>query len=218
MSTPGTTVPAPVRRRVKKRILIPSFLLGLILAVFLWAYIRGTWADTQVRNPKTAADGIITQLYRTPEDKIQVRCAVIVEAPPEKVWEVVTDYDDHPKFLPYVSEVRVTGKEGSKWHLVGRAHSSLWGDWAFEADVVQKEDPRKGDYRAFWEEHGEDILTNRGEWTVSAAGEGKSLVVYSLQLEVRKYPSFLARNILLDRLPLIVKGLRDEVQRRQSGS
>src|SRR5947209_2458559 len=108
MSTPGTpdTAPAPPpppRRRIRKRILIPAILLGLALIVFLWAYIRGTWADTEVRNPRTADEGPITQLYRAPapDGGIHVRCAIIVEARPRDVWAGVTDYVHHPEFLPY---------------------------------------------------------------------------------------------------------------------
>src|SRR5437870_5688072 len=157
MSTPA---PAPGRRRVKKRILIPVIVLGLVIAFFLWAYVRGTWADTEARNPQTSAEGPITQLFRTPQGDVQVRCAIVIDAPAAKVWAVVRDYANHPRFIPYVSAMAVEPKEGDRVHLSGTAHSRLWGDWPFEVNVDHKTVPDK-EYVASWDEHSADLAVNR---------------------------------------------------------
>ena len=59
MSAP---TPTPGRRRVKKRVLVPLVLLGLVLALVVWGYVRGTWADSAVRNPQTPGEGAVVQL------------------------------------------------------------------------------------------------------------------------------------------------------------
>jgi hypothetical protein len=216
MSTPAPVPPAPAtRRRVKKRVLIPLILLGIVLLAFVWLYIRGTWADTEVRDPKTTAEGPVTQLYYAPPAGTSVRCAVLVDAAPHEVWAVVTDYDKHSDFLPYVSEM-ASAKNGANVSLVGRAHSSLWGDWDIKVLVTHREEPDKGEFAAFWDEPADDeTRVNRGGWQVSGKGDGKTLIVYNLQLEVSRYPDFLVRNILLDRVPKVVAGMRDEVLRRK---
>src|SRR5207253_503209 len=105
MSNPTPDSTTPPRRRVKKRILVPAIVLGLLLLFVVVVYVRGNWAASEVHNPQTAAEGTLTQLYRTPEGVTQVRCAIVVDAPIEKVWAVVRDYGNHGKFLPHFSEI-----------------------------------------------------------------------------------------------------------------
>jgi uncharacterized membrane protein len=212
----NTPAPAPARRRVKKRILIPVILLGLVLVFLLWVYVRGTWADTVARDPQTSSEDTVTQLFRTPQGEVQIRCAVAVEAPAAEVWAVIRDYANHPRFLPYVSAMEVQGKEGDRVYLTGTAHSRLWGDRSFAVYVDHKKISDK-EYVASWDESSEDMPVDRGSWRLTATGPNQTLVVYALQVEAAGYPNFFVRNLLLDRLHKVVSGLRDEVKRRQEG-
>jgi uncharacterized membrane protein len=210
----SAAAPTPAHRRVKKRILLPVIVLGLVLVLLLWLYLRGTWADTELHNPRVSAEGPVTQLYRTPEDNVQVRCAILIDAPVVTVWTVVRDYGNHPRFLPYISVMEVDPGEGDRVHLTGIAHSRLWGDWPFDAHVDHKKVSDK-EYVASWDEPGEGFAANRGSWTVTAFSPNQTLVVYALQIEPAGYPSFFVRNVLRDRMHKVVTALRDEVQRRQ---
>lgn len=211
----STSPPAPVRRRVRKRILIPVILLALVVALFFMAYVRGTWADDEVHNPQTTAEGTVTQLYRTPAGDVQVRCASLVDAPASEVWDVIRDYANHPRFLPHVSAVEAEEKEGGRVLLRAVAHSRVWGDWPFTINVDHKQ-VSDTEYLANWDEPGGELKVNRGSWTVTAIGEGQTLVVLALQVDVG-YPQFLVRNVLMNRLDNVVSGLRDEVHRRRAG-
>jgi ribosome-associated toxin RatA of RatAB toxin-antitoxin module len=189
--------------------------LGLLLVLFGLAYLRGTWASPVARNPETSAEGTITQLYRTPQGDTQVRCAILVDAPAEKVWAVVRDYGNHPSFLPYVSEMTVGPGVGERVHLVGIAHSRIWGDWPFDVHMDHKKVSDK-EYVANWDEPSETMTVNRGGWALTATGPQQTLVVFSLQVEAVGYPNFFVRNVVMDRLYRLVSALRDEVNRRQA--
>jgi uncharacterized membrane protein len=214
MSTPATT---PDRRRVKKRLLIPAIVLVVLVVLLLWAYLRGTWADTVARNPQTSAEGTVTQLYRTPQGEVQVRCAIVIDAPVARVWAVVHDYASHPRFLPYVSALEVQPKEGDRVYLTGSAHSRLWGDWPFAMHMNHKMDADKK-YTASWDESGDTLTVNRGSWALTAVNPRQTLVVLTIQWEAPGYASFFIHNLLLDRLPKMLYGLRDEVNRREEGA
>jgi uncharacterized protein YndB with AHSA1/START domain len=213
----STVTPVPGRRRVKKRLLIPVLVLGLLLVLLAWLYLRGTWADTTARDPQSAAAGPITQLYRTPEGDVVVRSAIRFDAPPAKVWEVIQDYPSHPQFLPYVSAMEARPEAGGRVYVTGTVHSRLWGDWPFAAYVDHKK-ISDGEFVATWDEPGEGLAVNRGSWMVRAVERDKTLVVYTLQAETARYPNFFVRNLLLNRLGALLSGLRDEVNRRQAGS
>lgn len=214
MSIPSTVVPN--RRRVRKRIFIPIIVLGLVLGLLIWLYVRGTWADTEVRNPQTTTEGTVSQLYRTPEGDVQVRCAILVDAMAAKVWAVVRDYTNHPRFLPYISATEVQPRGDNGVYLSGIAHSRLWGDWPFAMVITHEEQPGQ-EYTAKWDYPTPTLLVNRGGWTLTPKGPNQTQVVYTLQWEVKYYPNFFVRNLLLDRLHQVLKGLRDEVYRRQEG-
>jgi ribosome-associated toxin RatA of RatAB toxin-antitoxin module len=209
-----TATPVPGKRRVRKRILIPALLVGFFLLVLVVLVVRGSWADEQERNPATVAQGTITQLYRTPEGKTPVRCAIVVPASASFAWQVVTDYENHARFMPYVSQLSSRELKDGRTHIEGVAHSRIWGDWPFQSTVSHEE---KGQtYRAWWEESDHFLAVNRGSWQVSSTKDGESLVVFSLEIEVAGYPNFLIRNILMDRLHTVLQALREEVQRRKA--
>jgi uncharacterized membrane protein len=214
MATSPTAPATTARRRVKKRILIPVLLLVLVLIFFGWLYVRGTWADGILYYPDESKDGVVTQLYRLSDDRTQVRCAAVVDFPMQKVWQVVSDHSNHDKFMPYVSEVNVVPKPDGRLFVTGTACSSLWGDWPFQVHVTHHERP---DARvAAWDEPSGDTTVNRGSWVVSRLGKDTTLLVYSLEIEIRPYPTFLIRNLLMDRMHKVVDGVREEVRRRNS--
>src|SRR5258708_2232729 len=94
----------PQKRRVRKRIWIPSLLLALLVLGGGWAWWRGTNAETVERNPTSVADGAVTQLL-TLDGRTFIRSAIVVTAAPLEVWKIVTDYDSHPKFIRYMGEL-----------------------------------------------------------------------------------------------------------------
>jgi ribosome-associated toxin RatA of RatAB toxin-antitoxin module len=206
------------KRRVRKRLLIPSVLLALMALSVIWLWWRGTFADTQERNPASATDGPVTQLL-TKDGRTFVRAAVVVDAAPAAVWQVVTDYNNHPKFLPYIAELSSQKTGDGRMRLIGVARTHVWVDWPFEIDVRHTEDPEQGAYVAAWhEENKNEFKVNRGDWTVNPHGAGQTLLIFTKQSELSGYPNFLIRNILMNRVGALMRGMRDEVAVRRRGA
>ncbi len=214
MSATDTSPPAPPKR-LRKRLWIPSVLLLLLVLVGVGFYVRGTWADTQPRDPASVAEGTVTQLLRQPDGAVVVRCAIRIAATPKQVWGVVTDYNTHSDLIPYASKVSGTHEIDGRWRVAGIAHSRIWGDWPFETRVTHVEDQAKQEYRTAWDEENDGLIAvNRGGWKLSPAGDGETLLVYTLQVEVPQYPAFVLRNIVMDRLHSVLKAVRVETLRR----
>lgn len=204
-----STAPAPPqpRRRVRKRWLIPSILLGLIAIAVIVIIVRGSWADSEPRDPKSASEGIICRLYQPPKDDWQVRCSMVLDYPPEKVWGVITDYDNFADIFPTLKSCKVDSRGKGRAQLTGVARSML-GDWPF--DIVVHEEVEAGKkYHVHWEGDSGDVQRIKGSWTVTPSGEGKTLLVYASHVEIKRYPDWSVVNALLLRQPQVMQAVAD---------
>ena len=91
MSTEPTSPDLPPRR-LRKRFFVPAVVLGVLILVVLGLYVRGTWANPVADDPTSSAAGARVQLYLAPDGKKQVRCAEVLDWPPEDVWAVISDH------------------------------------------------------------------------------------------------------------------------------
>src|SRR5438045_3888145 len=106
----------PPATRLRKRIVIPTLFIAVVSAFLTWGIIRGNWTDPQPRNPSSAADNVVTQLLRTTEGRKQLRAAIIVSAPPERIWKVVTDYDHFSDVFPNIGTSKGVRDPDGRWH------------------------------------------------------------------------------------------------------
>jgi uncharacterized protein YndB with AHSA1/START domain len=200
------TAPAAPRRRWTR---IPQALLLAGLVLVGWLYVRGTWADAEERNPARVEDGPLAHLHRTADGRTEVRAAVLLAAPPERVWAVVTDYERYPEWLPYLTGTAVTRDENGV-RLAGKARSMLAGYWDFLIDVRESADD--GRRTAAWDHPHDKLRVNRGAWTVTDAGDGKTLLALTLDAEVADAPAFLLRNVFRHRLKQVMRAAASRLE------
>lgn len=216
MTSDAGTQPQPQKRRVRKRILIPGVLLLGVAITFAWLYWHGTNAETAERNPSSAGEAPVTQLLNQ-DNRIFVRSAIVIDAAPADVWRVVSDYESHPKFMPYIAHLTSQKLPDGRTRLTGVATTHFTVDWPFEIDVTHVENATQGEYSSSWHEKDKsDFTVNRGGWTVKPHGAKQTLLVFAKQAEMPRYPNFLIRNILMNRLGDLVSAVRDEVKQRGS--
>ena len=202
----------PPGSRLRKRIIIPTVLIVVVMALLLWGIIRGNWTDAESRNPSSATDSVVTQLLRTTEGRKQIRAAVIVSAPPERVWKVVTDYDHFSDVFPNVSTSQGVRDPDGRWHVTGEVRSIV-GHWPMDIHVRHEESTAKS--VASWDEPNEAWKINRGSWVVTPHGTGETLLEYNLELKVSPFPDFVVRAVLLGQLKPVMRAVANRVERDQ---
>jgi hypothetical protein len=123
---------------------------------------------------------------------------------------VVTDYAHYDDFLPYLADIEVEPRTGGGCRMSGRARSAFRGWWDFSLTVrVDRSSPI---WRAYWEEAGDsEVQVNRGGWAVSEKGPDQTLLVLTLEAEVRGTPTFILRNTFLQRLPRVMSAVGERL-------
>jgi ribosome-associated toxin RatA of RatAB toxin-antitoxin module len=198
-------------------VLVPAALVLAAAVALGIIYLRGTWADTEPRDPASAADGPVSQIYLDKGGRKEVRCAVLLPYALDDVWDVLTDYAKYDRMLPYLADVTAEKKGDDEWLMKGRAKSAFRGYWPFQITIREAKGPDGG--RIWWDEHSADgeVLLNRGGWELRKRGDSETLVVLTLEAEVQSTPTFLLRSFFRHRFKEVMRAVEREVQRRKQG-
>lgn len=101
---------------------------------------------------------------------------IIVNAPIEKVFDVITQYERYPEFLSEVKGIRTENRKGNTV------------DVHYKVDVVKtisysirvtEERPTRMSWSYI---KGEFMKDNQGSWVLEPAGEGKTKATYTVEM------------------------------------
>jgi ribosome-associated toxin RatA of RatAB toxin-antitoxin module len=102
--------------------------------------------------------------------------SIVINAPIEKVFDVITNYDRYAEFLPEVKEVRTSNRKGNEV------------DVHYKVDVVKtirytirakEERPTRMSW-SFVE--GEVMKDNKGGWVLESEGDNRTKATYTVEM------------------------------------
>ncbi len=102
--------------------------------------------------------------------------SIIINAPPEKVFDVITQYERYAEFLPEVKEVRVSERKGSEV----KVHYKVDVVKTIRYTILVREERPKRMSWTFVE--GEVMKDNKGSWVLEPEGEGKTRATYTVEM------------------------------------
>ena len=103
-------------------------------------------------------------------------CQIVIDVPPDRVFDVICDYERYPEFLPWITEARVLSRENN----VVRVH--------FELELVMRvaytlEITEQRSSHVEWKlEDARLILLNNGHWDLKPRDDGGTDVTYGLEV------------------------------------
>lgn len=101
---------------------------------------------------------------------------IVINAPVEKVFDVITQYERYPEFLPEVKEVRAANRQGNTLELHYKVEVMKTVRYSIR---VTEERPR----RMVWTFiEGEVMKDNKGSWVLEPEGEGKTRATYTVEM------------------------------------
>ena len=198
-----------LRRRVARAALVASFLLAS--SVFQAGGARA--ADFELSPDEFERVNRGETVIRASLDSAQrggtVRAALLIDAPPDVVFQAMTRCDDAMQYVPHLRACRVLPQSvASNTHLVEHEIDFGWYAprlrYVFRADMV-------ADRSITFRQVRGDFKTNEGVWEFEPqpGNGGRTLLRYRVEIDPPAYiPSWLARSIFKRDLPRMLTQLR----------
>jgi coenzyme Q-binding protein COQ10 len=101
---------------------------------------------------------------------------IVINAPVEKVFDIITQYEKYKEFLPEVKEVRTSSRQGNEVTVHYKVDVMKTIQYSIR---VREERPTKMSW-SFIE--GEFMKDNKGSWVLESAGEGKTKATYTVEM------------------------------------
>ncbi|MCA3016461.1 MAG: SRPBCC family protein [Myxococcaceae bacterium] len=133
--------------------------------------------------------------------------SIVFNAPMEKCFEVISDYERYPEFLPEVRKIRTSNRKGNEV------------DVQYEAEVVKvikytvhmrEEKPSRVAWTFI---DGEFMKDNRGGWVLEDGGNGTTKATYSIEVTVGPLVPKTILNALVDsQLPRLLENFKKRIE------
>jgi ribosome-associated toxin RatA of RatAB toxin-antitoxin module len=132
-----------------------------------------------------------------------------IDATPDKVMAVITDFEAYPSFLPEMEEARILSQGEGTWDV--RFSVKVVRRFSYTLRLV-KESPT----RVRWTLLEGSFKVNNGGWDLEPLDDGqRTRAVYTIDLQVGMFvPGNILRSLVERSLPDTVTRFKEETQRR----
>lgn len=132
---------------------------------------------------------------------------ILIRAPAEKCYAVITDYKKYPQFLTRLKEVEVKKKRGNSCEVT--YHLRLIMEITYT--LMMKGRPFTGVEWSFVS--GNIMKDNHGFWELKEVKKGQTRVIYNLEVELGLFvPSAIAKMLLEQSLPEMLAAFKKRIE------
>lgn len=162
-----------------------------------------------------------------PESNIrEVKAETIIEAPIDRIWDVLADVDSYSAFMPYLIEAREVPREpGEKRGRLEyfRVNPPLVSQRDYIIKIEAKQDREKGHYVRSWSAAPDAGVSRRGDsirldicdgsWTLEKLEGSKTKVTYWVYTDpAGSIPGWLANQANTRSVPDVLQAVRNRAQ------
>ncbi|NTW55992.1 MAG: cyclase [Chlorobiaceae bacterium] len=195
-------------------------LIGLLPAILLTvAYPQPVFSETAAvydasvqEKARLVGGEVIVALSSLDDGVTGVTGHIYVAAPPQEVWQAITDYDNHKNFVPNVLDSGVIADNGTEKIMFEKGKS---GVFLFQKKVYTKMkvwgDRLK---HLYFEQIDGDFKVYRGEWILDENRQGKgTFLTYRAQVKPDFFaPQFAVRNVQERDCPLMMLAMKKQAE------
>ncbi len=158
----------------------------------------------------TVKEEVALQEIETAEGREGVLAKIMIPAPLEVVWAVITDYEKLSDFIPDMKLSKVIGKKDSEVILRQQGESRFLM-FHFNVEVIIKLTEQRYHNIGFNLVSG-DFDYFEGEWKTEPIGDKETMLIYTLIAHPKFYaPKWAVRYMLKRDIPVRLKALRERI-------
>ena len=126
----------------------------------------------------------------------------------EKVFKVLSDLESYPEFMTGVENVEVVERSGD--NVKSRYDLNMIKKFSYTLDHKLE-----GPDRISWTLDSGDLLSKSdGSWELKDAGNGKTEVTYSINVEFKvKVPGMISKKLVSSNLPSMMKAVQKKAKK-----
>ena len=139
--------------------------------------------------------------------------SITINVPAEHLFELITDYESYPEFIPETLGVEVLKRTKNK------KDGSRVSEVKFDIKVIKQVDytlrlTEEPNERVSWElVEGRVFKTNNGSWDLKAAGKGKVEATYSVEITLGLLvPQAITNMLVGSSLPKMLEQWKDRAE------
>jgi coenzyme Q-binding protein COQ10 len=134
--------------------------------------------------------------------------SIVVNAPPEKVFDTIVNYDRYPEWLPEVKKIRTSDRKGNEVKVHYEVDFKIK---TIRYTILAREERPQRMTWSFVE--GEVMKDNKGSWVLEPAGEGRTKVTYSAEVAVGPLvPKSILTTLVDQSLPTLLENFKRRVE------
>ena len=175
--------------------------------------ITGVAPDSLTEEQSKLLNGeIIVALSNLQEGVTGVEGQIYIAAHPKKVWDVLTDYNNHKFFIPNVIDSGMISENGEEKVMFEKGKSKIF---IFQKEVYIKmkvwgENPK----HLYFEQISGDFKIYHGEWILSDYPQGAgTFLTYKAKIKPDFYaPQFAIRRVQQHDCPLMLSAMKKQAE------
>lgn len=134
----------------------------------------------------------------------------VFNAPIEKVWAVVSNYESYPEFVDGVNEIKVLDRSN------GGARVEYTINMIKKLKYILKMEEKAPNKLTWSFKSGDIFKVNSGSWELKDLGNGTTGVVYNVEIEVKGFfpgAGMIVKTLTEVNLPNMLKAYEDRAKR-----
>jgi len=155
---------------------------------------------------------VLVVLTNLQDNVTGVEGQIYIAAPPKKVWETITNYDNHKNFVPKVTDSGIISDNGTEKVVFEKGKSGIF---IFRKNVYVKlkvwgENPK----RLFFQQITGDFKVYHGEWILVDYPQGPgTFLTYKAEVKPDFYaPRFAVKNVQQHECPLMMSAMKKQAE------